>query len=69
MLGGRVLQDTVQDAGPVEPGHDGEPAGHRGGLESADFLHMPDVELEVRPVGSQRVLALLGAPGKVAAQV
>jgi len=40
-----------------------------GGLESADFLHPPDVELEVRPLRGQRVQAALGTPSQVAAQI
>jgi hypothetical protein len=46
-----MLQGAVDDAGPVEPGHDGEPPGDGGGLRG------------------QRVQAVLGAPGQVAAQV
>jgi hypothetical protein len=34
-----VLQHTVDDAGPVEPGRDGEPPGDSRGLEPADLLH------------------------------
>ena len=64
-----MLQDAVQDAGPVEPGRYREPPGHGGGLEPADLLHPADVELEVRPPGGQRIQATLGAPGQVAAQV
>ena len=64
-----MRQDAVQDAGPVEPGCDGEPAGYGGGLETADLLHPPDVQLQVRTLGRQRVQALLGAPREVAAQV
>ncbi len=64
-----MLQDAIEDAGPVEPGRDGEPPGHGGGPEPADFLHPPDVQLEVRPLRGQRVQAVLGAPGQVAAQV
>jgi hypothetical protein len=64
-----VLHDAVQDAGPVEPGRDREPPGHGGRLEPADLSHPPDAELEVRPLGGQRVQAALGAPGQVAAQV
>jgi hypothetical protein len=64
-----VLDEAIQNAGPVEPGRDGEPAGYGGGLEPADLLHPPDVELEVRPLRGQRVQAVLGAPGQVAAQV
>ena len=64
-----MLQHAVQDAGPVEPGRDRESPGDGGGLEPADLLHPPDVELEVRALGGQRVQAALGAPGQVAAQV
>src|SRR5690348_4897885 len=38
VLVGRMLQDAIKSAGPVEPGHDREPPGHSGGLESADLL-------------------------------
>jgi hypothetical protein len=69
MLSGRMLQHAVQDAGPVEPGRDREPPGYGGGLEPADLLHPPDVQLQVRALGSERVQAALGAPGQVAAQV
>ena len=55
MLGERVLHDPVDGAGPVEPGRNREPAGHRRRLEPADLLHPPDVELEVRTMGGQRV--------------
>jgi Arc/MetJ family transcription regulator len=63
-----VLQDAVEGAGAVEPGHNREPPGDGGGLEPADLLHPPDVQLEVRPLG-ERVQAALGAPGQIAAQV
>ena len=69
MLGGRVLHDSVDDAGPVEPGRHGEPPGDGRGPEPADLLHPPDVQLQVRPLRGQRVQAMLGAPGQVAAQV
>ena len=69
VLGGRVLQDAVEDAGPVEPSRDRESPGDGGGLEPADLVHPPDVELQVRSPGSQRVQVLLGAPGQVTAQV
>jgi hypothetical protein len=64
-----MLQHAVEDASPVEPGRDREPAGHGGGLEPADLLHPPDVQLQVRALRGQRVQAALGAPGQVAAQV
>ena len=69
MLSGRMLQHAVEDASPVEPGRDREPPGDGGGLEQADLLHRPDVQLQVRPPGGQRVQAALGALGEVAAQV
>jgi hypothetical protein len=64
-----MLQDAVEGAGPVEPGRDGEPAGDGGGPEPADLLHPPDVQLQVRALRGERVQAVLGAPGEVAAQV
>jgi hypothetical protein len=64
-----VLQEAVDDAGPVEPGGDGKPPRHGGGLEPADLLHPPDVELQLRAPCGQRVQAVPGAPGEVAAQV
>jgi hypothetical protein len=69
MLGGRMLEHAVDDAGPVEPGRNREPPGDGGGPEPADLLHPPDVQLQVRTLGAQRVQAVLGAPGQVAAQV
>jgi hypothetical protein len=69
VLGGRMLQYAIKDAGPVEPGRDREPPGHGGRLEPADLLHPPDVQLQVRTLSGQRVQAALGAPGQVAAQV
>jgi hypothetical protein len=64
-----MRQDTVQHAGPVEPGRDREPPGHGGGPEPADLLHPLDIQLQVRPLGGQRVQAALGTPGQIAAQV
>jgi len=64
-----VLQNAVQDAGAVEPGRDRESSGDGGGLEPADFLHPPDVQLQVRTLRGQRVQAALGAPGQIAAEV
>jgi len=64
-----VLQDAIQDAGPVKPSRDGEPPGDRGGPEPADLPHPPDVQLQVRAPGGQRVQAALGAPDQVAAQI
>jgi hypothetical protein len=64
-----MLQHAIEDASPVEPGRDREPAGHGGGLEPADLLHPPDVQLQVRPPRGQWVQAALGALGQVAAQV
>ena len=39
-----------------------------GGLEPADLLHPPDVQLHMRTACGQRVQAVSGAPGQVAAQ-
>jgi hypothetical protein len=64
-----VLEGAVQDAGAVEPGRDRESPGDAGGLEPADFLHPPDVQLQVRSLRGQRVQAVPGAPGQIAAQV
>jgi len=69
MLGRGVLQGAVDDAGPVEPGRHGEPAGHGGGLELADLLHPPDVQLQVRASRGEGIHAAFGAPGEVTAQV
>ncbi len=43
--GGRMLQQTIQDAGAVEPGRDREAPGDGGGPEPAGLLHPPDVQL------------------------
>jgi len=40
-----------------------------GGLEVAELLHLPDVQLQVRPPGGQRFQVAFSAPGQVAAQV
>ena len=69
VLGGRVLEEAIENAGPVEPGYNGESLGHGGRLEPADLLHPPDVQLQVRAPGGQRVQAPFRAPGQVAAQV
>ena len=64
-----MLQQAVDDAGPVEPGGDREAPGDGGGLEPADFLHPPDVQLQVRAACGQRVQAMFRGPGQEAAQV
>jgi hypothetical protein len=64
-----MLQQAVDDAGPAEPGHHREPPRHCRGLEEADLLHPPDIQLQVRAPRGQRVQAAFGAPGQVAAQV
>jgi hypothetical protein len=69
MLGGRVRQNAIDDAGAVEPGHHRESPGDSRGLEVADLLHPADVQLQVRPPGNQRAQPAPGAPGEVAAQV
>ena len=62
VLGRGPVQHAVDDAGPVEACGHREPPGHGGGLEPAGFLHLPDVQLQVRPPGGQRVQAALSAP-------
>jgi hypothetical protein len=64
-----VLQDAIDHAGPVEPGGHGESPGDRRGLEPADLLHPPDVQLQVRAPGQERLEAAVGAPREVAAQI
>jgi len=64
-----MFQDTVKRAGPVKADRYREPPGHGGGPEPADLLHPPDVQLQMRPLGGQRIQAPLGAPGQVTAQV
>ncbi|MFC5042341.1 hypothetical protein [Ornithinimicrobium kibberense] len=62
-------QDTVDDGRAVEPGHDGQPPGDRGRLVTAGLLHPPHVQLDVHPMGGQRVDVTCGAPGQEGAQV
>jgi hypothetical protein len=69
MLGGRALQEAVDDAGAVEPGRDPEAPENGGGLEPADLLHPPDVQLQVRAPCGHRVQPALSTPGKERAQV
>jgi hypothetical protein len=64
-----MLQGAVDDAGPVEPGHYRKSPGDGGGLEPADLLHPPDVQLQVRAPRGERVQSVSRAPGKEAAQV
>ena len=66
---GWVPHDAVDDAGFVEPGRDGEAPRDGGGLEPADLLHPPDIQLQVHAASGQRVQAAFGASGKEAAQV
>jgi len=63
VLGWGVFQDTVDDAGAVEPGHHRHPARDGGRLEPADFLHPPHVQLHVHPARRQRRQIAFGAPG------
>jgi hypothetical protein len=70
VLCGGMLQDAVDDAVSAEPGRDREPPGHGGGPEPPDLLHPPDVQLQVRPTGGQRVKAARRTrPGSSAGQI
>ena len=68
MVGRRGQQDPVDDAGAVEAGHHRQAAADGGGLEPADLLHPPHVQLDLRPRHLQRVSAALEAPGQVGAR-
>ena len=50
-------------------GGDREAPGDSGGLEVADLLHPPDVQLQVRTARGQRMQVMICAPRQVAAQV
>jgi hypothetical protein len=69
MLSRRVIEDSVDDGRLVEASDDREPWRNRGRFEAADFLHPPDVQLEVRAACRQRMQAALGAPGQDGAEV
>jgi hypothetical protein len=69
ILGWRVVQDAVDDAGPVEPGGDRKAPGNRRGPEQADLLHPPDIQLQMRAPGQEGIQAAFGTPGEIAAQV
>src|ERR1700750_2521341 len=64
-----MLQDTVDDAGPVEPRHHRKPSGHRRGLEALAFLHPAQVQLHVCPAGVERLEVTGPAPAQVHAEV
>ena len=66
---GAVCQNLVDDAGAVEAGHDRHPAADRRRLVPVHFLHPPHVQLDVGPLGGQRVQSAFLAPGDEAAQV
>jgi len=65
----RVRQDSVDDADPVEPDHDRQPAGDRGGLVAAYVLQPAHVPLDVQPNGGQRVTVLVDTPAQEDVQV
>ena len=69
MVGGRVIEHSVDDAGSVEADQDRKPTGDRGRLVAAHLLHPPQVDLDVWPLSLERVQVLLGAPDEVAAEV
>jgi hypothetical protein len=57
---------------PVVPAGKPEPeraSHHAAPHTTADLLHPPDVQLQVRPLEGQRVRAALGAPGQVTAEI
>ena len=64
-----MLQHAVDHAGPVEPGGHREPPRHRGGLEPAELLHPPDIQLQIRAAGGQRIKAAPRTPGEITPQV
>jgi hypothetical protein len=57
--------DFVDGGGAVEPGHDRHPPGHGRGLEPADLLHPPHVELDVRALRGERIETPLRAPAQI----
>jgi hypothetical protein len=57
-----VLEDTVDDAGPVEAGHHRHPTRDLGRLEPAGLLHPADVQVEVRTGSRQRVQSSVCTP-------
>ena len=69
MVGGRVIEHSVDDAGSVEADQDRKPTGDRGRLVAAHLLHPPEVDPDVWPLGLEWVQVLLGAPDEVAAEV
>lgn len=64
VVGRRERQDLVDDAGPGEADHHGQPPGDRGGLVEADLLQPAHIPFDVRSTDAQRVQALIGAPGQ-----
>jgi hypothetical protein len=69
VFGRGVLEDAVDHAGAVEAGHDRQASRHRRWLVPAHFLERADVQLDMWPVGCQRVQTALLAPPQVPAQV
>jgi len=69
VFGWRVLEQAVEDGGAVEPAHHRQPPPDGGGLELADFLHPPHVQLNVRPLGLQWTQLPLRTPGQEHATV
>jgi hypothetical protein len=63
-LGRGVLEDAVDDAGPVEAADDGGAPRHRRRLEPADLLAPAHVQLQLCPLCCERVQAALGAPAE-----
>ncbi len=69
VVGGRVLQDVLDDTGPIEPGDDRQPTGDRGRLVPPDVLKPPQVELEVVAMRGQRGELSVLAPGEEHSEV
>jgi hypothetical protein len=64
-----MVQDTVDDAGAVEPGQHRGPPGDCGRLEPPGLLHPADEQLQVRALRGQRLHATTGAPGHEHVQI
>jgi hypothetical protein len=64
-----VLEDAVDDAGPVEGREDGESSCDGRGSEAAYFLEPPQVQLDVSALSHERRQSADEAPAEVGVQV